>query len=146
MGKHCKNKLIIKGDETQLNIFLGNILNEKNEIKMDGIYPLPPNINEDDMIEMKRVYFGTSDIIDVHISRISNTEVKLKFLSNYHPPKKWVLIAAKQYGKLDFNLKYENNDQFIGSIFINHNIEKKYEKSLVQRDKDAYTFFKQKTK
>lgn len=122
MANYCTNKLLVKGDVTQLEHFLSKVRGENDELILEGVFPVDiqidesmKDLDEDDFEakyeemedEWKDEFWGTTYVDKCEFNSIARSEVVINFYSAWSPPDKWVIYAAKQYGKLEFKLTFK---------------------------------------
>lgn len=153
MANYCINKLTVKGDSIQLSHFISKVKTSGNEFDLEAVYALNlsisdyPEISEEDFMvledEIKSNEWGTSYICDTEYEHLSDTEVIINFCSTWAPPKNWLFRVARCYGKLDFNLKYEEMGiGFKGNIKVKGNNFKETYKVFFNQIDNLYTLGK----
>lgn len=114
MPNWTENNLTIKSKtKRHLDTLINRVKSEENEFDFDKIVPMPKNIfrgnlgskerekyNENNWYDWSIKNWGTKwNSVDVHVERISDTEVEYFFLTAWCPPMEIYLALLNNFNK-----------------------------------------------
>lgn len=115
MPNWCTNNLSVTGDFKQVQEFYEKSKNEKGEFTLNGLHPLPSNIDENEASAMPGWYswrvnnWGTKWDVDAIVNcepSEAYPSLEVSFDSAWSPPVEWLRHVAALYPELEFRMDY----------------------------------------
>lgn len=141
MPNWTENNLTIKSKtKRHLDALINRVKSEENEFDFDRIVPMPKNIfrgnlgakerekyNENNWYDWSIKNWGTKwNSVDVHVERISDTEVEYFFLTAWCPPMEIYLALLNKFNKFgnhEFDWNCLDEDDRESPYNLNEHIE-----------------------
>ena len=111
MPNNITNKLVLNGSNELIESII-DLTNGEYSFTLTKTIPEPIVKDENwDWYEWRCENWGTKwNVYDISITKISDTQIKLDFLTAWNPPHKWFETIGKRFSNLTLRLSWVDED------------------------------------